>query len=576
MPIIFVPTAALNRIGGLLCLLPLLASPLQAAVPVDSVQTLLRTRIDAAHAGTVEALAVDDARIHTGELLTRFYQDRRFEPAWTDDDGPTPRADSLVAALRSAERHGLRPTDYHVSSLDSLRRFLQSQAESGEPLDPRRLSDFELLCTNGFFLYGAHLLHGRLDSETHTPIGTADRRADDLLNQLREVQDGTPLRTALSTLAPANPEYTALLDLRDQYQEIASEGNWPTLPDGPKLEQGVESERVLPLRRRLEATGDLSDAAASDSTVFDSTLAAAVTRFQKRHGLDTDGIVGPATRAALNVPVADRIQQIEVNLERWRWLPRDLGDTHVRVNIAGFELQVMENGTEALQMRVVAGTPYRQTPVFSDEISYLVFNPYWNLPTRIAKQDKLPTFKRDPSQVNAQGFEVLRGWDADARPIDPSTIDWDGLSASNFPYRLRQKPGAQNALGQVKFMFPNVHSVYLHDTPSRSLFGRSERSFSSGCIRVERPLDLAAYLLRENEGWSPERIRSTVGGSREQTVVLNEKVPVHLLYWTAWMDGDTAQFRRDVYTRDGAVATALRRPLPAPDGWAEPPSRAGE
>ncbi|MFO8098305.1 MAG: L,D-transpeptidase family protein [Salinibacter sp.] len=575
MSTVFIPRA-LTRAGGLLCLLPLLAGSLQAAAPTDSIQAVLRTRLEMAHAGSAEALAVDDARMRSGALLTRFYVGRRFEPAWTDDTAPTPRADSLVAALRAAEQHGLRPSDYQVSTLDSLRAVLQAQADAGEPLDPRRLSDFELLCTDGFFLYGTHLLHGRLDSETHTPIGTADRRADDLLNQLRAVEDGTPLRTALATLAPSNPEYTALTRLRAEYQSIASEGNWPTLPDGPKLERGVQSDRVPPLRRRLQATDDLSDTAAADRTVFDSTLAVAVTRFQARHGLDTDGIVGPATRAALNVPVADRIQQLEVNLERWRWLPRDLGTPHVRVNIAGFELQVMEKDTEVLKMRVVAGTPYRQTPVFSDQISYLVFNPYWNLPTRIATQDKLPAFKSDPSRVDAQGYEVLRGWGADARPIDPSTIDWDRLSASNFPYRLRQRPGPQNALGQVKFMFPNAYSVYLHDTPARALFGRSERSFSSGCIRVERPLDLAAFLLRENEGWSPARIRSTVGGSREQTVVLNRNVPVHLLYWTAWMDGDTAQFRRDVYSRDGPVATALRRPLPSPERWAEPPTSVGE
>jgi murein L,D-transpeptidase YcbB/YkuD len=294
----------------------------------------------------------------------------------------------------------------------------------------------------------------------------------------------------------------------------------------------------------------------------DTALHEAVQRFQERHGLTVDGAVGPATRAALNVPVEERIEQITLNLERWRWLPADLGRLHVRVNIAGFDLRVVEEGTDRLQMRVVAGRAYRQTPVFSDQISYLVLNPYWHVPHSIAVKDKLPDFRRDPSLVSKLGYEVFRGWGADATPIDPSTIDWNAVSASSFPYRLRQRPGPQNALGQVKFMFPNAHSIYLHDTPSRALFGQAERNFSSGCIRVEHPLDLAAVLLRHNEGWTRERIESTVGNDTEKTVVLPEKVPVHLLYWTAWATADgPVHFRRDVYDRDEAVHSALAAPL---------------
>jgi murein L,D-transpeptidase YcbB/YkuD len=220
-------------------------------------------------------------------------------------------------------------------------------------------------------------------------------------------------------------------------------------------------------------------------------------------------------------------------------------------------------------MRVVTGQAYRQTPVFSDQISYLVLNPYWHVPHSIAVKDKLPDFQRDPSLVSRLGYEVFRGWGADATPIDPSTIDWSALSASTFPYRLRQRPGPQNALGQIKFMFPNAHSVYLHDTPSRYLFDRATRSFSSGCIRVEHPLDLAVTLLRHNEGWTRERLRAATRGDTERTVMLAQKVPVHLLYWTAWAEANgPVQFRRDVYDRDGAVRSALAappRPLSPPE-----------
>jgi murein L,D-transpeptidase YcbB/YkuD len=269
----------------------------------------------------------------------------------------------------------------------------------------------------------------------------------------------------------------------------------------------------------------------------------------------------------MNVPVDERLRQMEVNLERWRWLPRSLGDPHVLVNIADFWLRVVEDGRPALQMRVVVGTQYRQTPIFSDEISYLVFNPYWHVPRRIAVEDKLPEFQRTPALVSRLGFEVLEGWGSDTKVVDPATVEWDQLSPSTFPYRLRQRPGPANALGRVKFMLPNPYNVYLHDTPARSLFDETERSFSSGCIRVEHPVDLALYLLKPNDGWTRERVEAAMGKATERSVVLRRKVPVHLLYWTAWMeDADTVHFRTDIYDRDGAVARALAAPP-------EPPSQ---
>jgi len=223
-------------------------------------------------------------------------------------------------------------------------------------------------------------------------------------------------------------------------------------------------------------------------------------------------------------------------------------------------------------MRVVVGRPYRQTPVFSDQISYLVFSPFWNVPHSLATRDKLPEFQRDPSAVSRQGFQVFRGWSAQAQPIPPSTIDWSSLSASNFPYRLRnfpyrlrQNPGPGNALGQVKFMFPNAHNVYLHDTPTRSTFGQAERGFSSGCIRLEHPMELAEHLLSDTPGWDRERIRRSAGRDSEVTVVLNERVPVHLLYWTSWADADgTVHFRNDIYDRDDNLRAALKAAPDAP------------
>jgi murein L,D-transpeptidase YcbB/YkuD len=503
-------------------------------------------------------------RLRAEATVERLYRRTDVEPNWTGPSGPTAQADSLIAVLRDAGRDGLPPGDYHVEVLDSLRTALRRSDRSDRGLNERRLADFELLCTDAFLLYGRHLLQGRVDAVELTPTWTLGRRETDLLQRLEDATDDGTIREALYDLRPEQPGYARLTEALRRYRRIAEDGGWPSVADGPKLERGSEGARVATLRTRLRVSGDLTGEKAEAPEQFDETLEAAVVRFQERHGLEADGVVGPASLAALNRPVEDRIRQIEVNLERWRWLPEDLGDRYVLVNIAGFHLRVMEEGEEVLQMRVVTGQPYRQTPVFSDQISYLSFSPYWYVPHSIATRDKLPDFQKNPALVAQQGFDVFRDWAADAQPVDPSTIDWQGLSAANFPYRLRQRPGPQNALGQVKFMFPNRHSVYLHDTPSRTLFQRSERGFSSGCIRVEHPVELAAYLLRDNEGWTPERIRSAMGQSREQTVVLREKVPVHLLYWTAWVADGRVQFRGDVYQRDAGVAAALAATPPPP------------
>jgi murein L,D-transpeptidase YcbB/YkuD len=493
-----------------------------------------------------------------------YDQQAGFEPAWTGPDGPTSRVDSLLAVLRDAPHDGLRAADYHVPAIDALTRRLRAQVQAGEPMDARARADLDLLCTDAFLLYGAHLLRGRVDPVKVVPTWNLERRQQDLVEELRDALANDAIRATLHRLRPPQPAYAALRRALARYRAIAERGGWPTVPDGPTLREGVRDERLPLLHRRLQTTGDLAVPAPPDALLFDHTLRRAVARFQERHGLEIDGVVGPATRAAMNVPVEARIRQIEVNMERGRWLPRTLGDPHVAVNIADFWLRVVEGGRPTLQMRVVVGTRYRRTPIFSDAISYLVLNPYWHVPHRIAVEDKLLDFRRDPALVARLGVEVFDGWGSDAAAVDPSTISWDRLSASNFPYRLRQRPGPANALGEVKFMFPNAHDIYLHDTPSRLDFRRALRPFSSGCIRVEYPVELALYLLRHNDGWTEERVRAVMASDTEQTVVLRRTVPVHLLYWTAWMeDADTLHFRADVYQRDEAVAAALAAP-PSP------------
>lgn len=525
----------------------------------EAVREHLRTRIEAERRG-LDALDAGGRTVRTSEAMIEFYEERRFGPAWIGDRGPTPRIDSLLAVLQRADRQGLRPADYHADAIQTLHREIRN----GDSQDLGRISDLELLSTDAFLLYASHLLTGRLSPTEITPTWNISSREADLIQKLTEATSGTSVATVLQSLHPPQSEYARLVEALRRYRRLAASGGWPTVPEGPTLRAGEQGSRVGRVRQRLHVTGDLSSDRSEAPDSFGTSLRDAVVGFQERHGLEPDGAVGPATRAALNVPAAERVQQLIVNMERWRWLPQDLGRRYVLVNIAGFRLRVVEEGDEVLRMSVVTGRPYRQTPVFSGEISYLVLNPYWHVPHSIATKDKLPEIKKDPSYLDRQQFKVFRGWGADAQPIDPSTIDWTRLSQGNFPYRLRQEPGPMNALGRVKFMFPNRYSVYLHDTPTRGLFAQAERAFSSGCVRVERPLELAEYLLADPSTWSRARIESEIESTNtERSVLLRERVPVHLQYWTAWVEEDgTVHFRNDVYQRDGAVREALRSAPP--------------
>jgi murein L,D-transpeptidase YcbB/YkuD len=309
------------------------------------------------------------------------------------------------------------------------------------------------------------------------------------------------------------------------------------------------------LARRLVASGDLpEDGLATIDDVYDESLEAGVRRFQLRHGLDVDGIIGPTTLRALNVSVEDRVQQLRINLERARWVFDDISDDFILVNIAGFSAYVIRDGEVAWQTKVQVGKPFHKTPVFRDEMKYVVFNPTWTVPYSIATRDILPNIQADPDYVARRNFDIK---DRNGDLVDPKSIDWSKLSRGNFPFTLVQRPGPDNALGRVKFMFPNEHAVYLHDTPSKYLFGRAERAFSAGCIRVEKPFDFAEVLMGR-DGWTQERFQEVLDSGEIKTVFLSKPIPVLLLYWTAEVHTDgSVYFYQDIYDRDQSVADGL-------------------
>lgn len=496
-------------------------------------------------------------------LLPEFYGRRKFQPAWTLSGEIGPKAREMVEVLQGMDEYGLRSSDYHLQTIERLAAEIDSKPPGGRPLETQRLAELDILLTDAFLLLGSHLYGGRVNPETIHSEWVAFQYDIDLTRVLEAALEQDRVRLALDKLRPPHAGYIRIRKALDFYRQIAIAGGWPQVPHGPSLRLGDENESVTLVRQRLLMSGDIEAYEPVNPLQYDRTLEAGLRRFQERHGLEKDGIVGKETRRALNATVVDRIRQLQVNLERWRWIPHDLGERYLLVNIADFTLTVIEQDQPVSDMKVIVGRPFRKTPVFSRKMTFLVFNPYWNVPHKLAVQDILPKIKEDPEFLSKKDFSLFSSWADDALEVQPATIDWSLLDKGNFPYRLRQKPGLNNALGTVKFMFPNKFAVYLHDTPSRSLFKSVARDFSSGCIRVEQPVWLAEYVLRGQNGWTESKIREIIDEGENKVVSLQHPIDVHLLYWTAWVGEDgLVQFRDDIYDRDQPLALALEERLP--------------
>lgn len=492
--------------------------------------------------------------------LRDFYARRDYRAAWLNAENRhllSANISDLLHVISNAELEGLDAALYHRSEISAALKELSTALS----LKANQLARLELLLSDAFLTYASHLTQGRFDAKTFHPTWTLPPRSVDLVAVLENALTNGNIHQTLTGLQPKHKNYAQLKKALAHYRKLQNSGGWPLVEAGNKLEKGVVHARVKTLRARLRASGDLAAlpvAVGTDvdpETVFDEVLHQAVLRFQKRHGLLEDGIVGPQTLAALNVSVSGRIEQIVLNLERLRWLPDNLGDRHILVNIPGFEMHLVENNRPVFHSKVIVGQKKRPTPIFSDTMSHLVLSPYWNVPRSIAIKDKLPILRRSPYKLKRQKIRVFN---SAGREIDPGSIDWHSVSARSFNYRMRQDPGPKNALGKVKFMFPNQHSVYLHDTSSPELFARNKRAFSSGCVRVAKPLELAVHLLKNNPQWDQKTLTSAMRQRRQRTVHLQNEVPVHLMYWTAWLDDDgTVQFRDDIYRRDGRLQQAL-------------------
>jgi murein L,D-transpeptidase YcbB/YkuD len=496
--------------------------------------------------------------LHQVDAVRAFYRDRQYVPVW---DAVSAR--TLQEAVLGADVHGLAAQDYHVRATELAR-------EKGD------LPAIELLATDAYMTLASHLFRGRLDASKMEPTWTAKERPLDLPRYLEDALERNEIKESLDALAPKELHYSAMKAGLLHYRELACTGGYPQVDRGGTLKLGMRGPRVRQLKARLAASGDYvpkpslrSDFAADaalgfmDEDMFDAELEEALKRFQKRANLEQDGEAGPETLKTINRTAEERAAQLRVNMERWRWMPEDMGARHIRINIADYRLEAVEDGGVARVHDVEVGRTYRQTPIFSSRMSYLIFNPWWMTPEKLAREDKLPLFREEPERVEQAGFEVL---DRSGNKVDPKTIDWSKVSEERFPYSLRQRPGKDNALGQVKFIFPNPHDVYLHDTPARGFFSRTRRDFSSGCVRVKDPFDLAEWALSANGGWNRARIDAVVESEKETRVALKKPVPVYLLYMTAVAEENGGvRFIDDIYGRDPAILAALDLPLSPPE-----------
>lgn len=533
--------SALHRSAYSFCLLGLLI----ALSPLAEADSALRERLEGLR--ETPRASVAGTALVSAPLLDDLYRERDYRFAW----GSRGRVDALLNLAEETRAHGLRPEDFHSQP---IRELLGGRAPS-ELAGPARV-DAELVLSDALLRLIHHLRHGKVDPQALDRKGNQAEGpySTDLVPDLARALDARDLTAEVHALTPKPAFYTRLKHGLAQYRAIAAAGGWPQVPPGGKLEPGKRDARIPAVRARLAATGEYQGGEPADPRLYDRALEKAVRAFQERHHLGVDGVIGPATLAAMNVTAEERVAQIRVNLERMRWVYDNLPDDYLLVDIPGQQAQLLRDGEAVWSSRVIVGRNDRQTPVFRDQVEYLEFNPTWTVPPTILKQDIMPAARNNPSAVRAKGLTVI---DRNGQVVAPEHVNWH-VSPGNFPYTLRQPPGDENALGQVKFMFPNRFSVYLHDTPNRSLFRRSERLLSSGCVRVERPMELAELLLGQPERWNQESFDRLIRTGKTRTLHLQRPMPIILSYWTAEADDQgQIRFRTDVYQRDAQVLAAL-------------------
>jgi L,D-transpeptidase YcbB len=493
------------------------------------------------------------------EVAARVYEQAGWRPLWLDGRGLSSEAEHLLEALRRSGEEGLDPADYDLETLERAAEDTFGGLLSRPGRDESWALDRAL--TRAYLAYAHDLALGRVKPEDLDAEWHMEAREIDPAARLARALEAGNLEEALASLPPPHRGYQALREELARYRGLAEQGGWPRVPEGPALSLSEldrqptpeETRRLRALEARLAAEGYLPEPGEGGELDLER-LVGALDRFQVRHGIAVDHILGPETVEELNVPAERRARQIVLNMERWRWLPAELGERRVEVNVPEFMLRSFEGDRPAQTMRVVVGKEGWGTAMFTDEMDHVVVNPEWNVPESIAREEVLPAVRQDPGYLQRNDFEVLSGWDADAEPVNPRSLDWSSVDEKQV--RFRQRPGPDNPLGRIKFMFPNQFNIYLHDTSATHLFEEYDRAFSHGCIRVQKPAELASWVFQGDDG----EVRQALATSEQQSLPLPEPIPVWIVYWTAYVPPEGGiGFYQDIYGIDAAMEKALRR-----------------
>ena len=475
-----------------------------------------------------------------------FYQERGFQLAWFNENKLIPQAHKMLEIIRKASDEGMDPAHYHIVDFEKLFKDLKSSKRNFERFSEAQ-KETDLALTATYFLWASDYYRGLVVPDEHKEIEWDVKENGIMLHRaLRVVLGEMESKYPLADFKPIHAEYTRLKTALANYRKIKQTGAWPEVTVNTKLKQGQRSSIVPVLRKRLGLTSDTE-------SIYSKEVSDAVKKFQMEQGLKPDGVLGKETVRLMNISIDERIRQIILNMERWRWLPLSFEPDYLLVNIPEYRLHIYEAGKEKLSMNVIVGKTLNSTPVFSDKMEYIVLSPYWNVPFSIVKSELAPKIAANSSYLDRVDMEVVS---FKGEPINPTTINWNEITESNWQYILRRRPGPKNDLGDVKFIFPNSNDIYLHDTPNGELFNQEKRGFSHGCVRVEKPIELAEYLLRKSGNWSKKQLLDTIAKRKEKHVQLNAPLPVYLVYFTAWADENgNVHFRDDIYGHDKALAS---------------------
>ncbi|TBR44769.1 murein L,D-transpeptidase [Marinomonas agarivorans] len=495
----------------------------------------------------VNAFAPVAGQALPNETIQEAYEYRNFKPIWIEDKKLNLSIYKLVDILEQASSHGLNPIHYHTQV---IKEYLNLKSPSRQ-----QLAELDVIATVALSSFAHDLSIGRYEPQLIDPNWQLDAPSNEW-SELLFLESSVDMVNYLPSLAPRHPHYQVLQKWLVYYQDLASKEKDIVVDEGPTLSIGRQGERVAQLRARLVQLGDIRFSTRTvQEDKFDRKLKDALINFQRRHNLYPDGRAGAQTIERLNVPMSVRAKQIAYNLERWRWLPTQLEAERIWVDLTDYKVHTILNGKHT-SMKIIIGDQDHKTPVFKGDMSYMVTNPTWRVPHRIAQETLLPILYERPNYLIEQGYKVLSNWTIGAKQLDPTKINWKAIEPEDLTYRFEQDPDENNALGQYKFMFPNKNEIYLHDTPNKRLFRKANRAFSSGCIRLEDAAGFAASLVAGTN--KNKALQNAIKKTDTKVISLPKRLPVYLVYFTAQADvNGMPEFREDVYERDILMSEAM-------------------